>query len=108
MGPKVENMFEQLKSEYDYIIVDTAPVTLVTDTLLISKNADAFIYVVRANYLEKHYLKLPQTLYVEQKLPNMCVLLNDTDTTNGYGYGYGQEIEVKPWYKKVFNFSFLS
>ena len=73
MGSKVENMFEDLKSQYYYIIVDTAPVSLVTDTLLISKNADAFIYVVRANYLEKHYLKLPQTLYLEQKLPNMCV-----------------------------------
>ena len=108
MGSKVEQMFEQLKTQYDYIIVDTAPVTLVTDTLLISKNADAFIYVVRANYLEKNLLKLPQTLYVEQKLPNMSVLLNDTDTTNGYGYGYGQSVIKKPWYKKIFSFSFLS
>ena len=53
-------------------------------------------------------LKIPQTLYKENKLPNMCVLLNDTDTTNGYGYGYGQEIIKKPWYKKIFTFSFLS
>lgn len=108
MSAKVEKLFEQLKLQYDYIIVDTAPVSLVTDTLLISKNADSFIYVVRANYLEKNLLKIPQTLYVEQKLPNMSVLLNDTDTTNGYGYGYGQEIVVKPWYKKVFSFSFLN
>lgn len=107
MSKKVEAMFEQLKSEYDYIVVDTAPVSLVTDTLLISKNADAFVYVVRANYLEKSFLRTPETLYRESKLPNMCVLLNDTDTKSGYGYGYGQEVIEKPWYKKIFNFSFF-
>lgn len=108
MSSKVEKMFEQLKSEYEYIIVDTAPVSLVTDTLLISKNADAFVYVVRANYLEKSMLRTPQTLYQEKKLPNMCVLLNDTITTDGYGYGYGYvEAIKKPWYKKIFSFSFF-
>ena len=100
-------MFEQLKSEYDYIVVDTAPVSLVTDTLLVSKNADAFVYVVRANYLEKSFLRTPETLYREKKLPNMCVLLNDTDTKSGYGYGYGQEEIKKSWYTKIFNFSFF-
>lgn len=107
MSKKVEAMFEQLKSEYDYIVVDTAPVSLVTDTLLISKNADAFVYVVRANYLEKELLRTPESLYRERKLPNMCVLLNDTDTKSGYGYGYGQEEIKKPWYKKIFSFSFF-
>ena len=107
MSKKVDAMFEQLKSEYDYIVVDTAPVSLVTDTLLISKNADAFVYVVRANYLEKSLLRTPETLYRESKLPNMCVLLNDTDTKSGYGYGYGQEVIKKPWYKKLLNFTFM-
>lgn len=107
MSKKVESMFEQFKKEYDYIVVDTAPVSLVTDTLLISKNADTFIYVVRANYLEKALLKTPEALYREDKLPNMCVLLNDTDTINGYGYGYGLEVIEKPWYKKIFSFSFF-
>ncbi|MEO8235949.1 MAG: polysaccharide biosynthesis tyrosine autokinase [Flavobacterium sp.] len=105
MSKKVESMFEQLKAEYDYIVVDTAPVSLVTDTLLISKNADAFVYVVRANYLDKAFLRTPESLYKEGKLPNMCVLLNDTDTKNGYGYGYGQEEVKKPWYNKFFTFS---
>lgn len=105
MGKKVEAMFELLKSEYDYIVVDTAPVSLVTDTLLISKNADTFIYVVRSNYLEKALLKTPEILYREKKLPNMCVLLNDTDSLNGYGYGYGQEVIEIPWYKKILNFN---
>lgn len=109
MSSKVEKMFDQFKEEYDYVIVDTAPVSLVTDTLLIANNAHAFIYVVRANYLHKPMLNLPQALYKDKKLPNMCILLNDTtiESGYGYGYGYGQEPEKKPWYKTLFNFSFL-
>ncbi|SHJ00551.1 GumC family protein [Flavobacterium terrae] len=106
MSKKIELMFEQLKKEYDYIVVDTAPISLVTDTLLISQYADSFIYVVRAKYLEKGLLRIPEALYRDKKLPNMCVLLNDTDTINGYGYGYGYgvEVESKPWYKRFFSF----
>lgn len=107
MSVKLETMFENLKNQYDYIIVDTAPVSLVTDTLLISKFADAFIYVVRANYLEKEMLKISDALYKEKKLPSMCMLLNDTDVTKGYGYGYGygvREEKKKNWYNKLFSF----
>lgn len=104
MNKKVDVMFETLKKQYDYIIVDTAPVSLVTDTLLIAKHADCFVYVVRANVLEKKMLNIPKTLYRENRLPNMCVVLNDTDSTKGYGYGYGYGVHIKeePWYKKIF------
>ena len=103
MSKKVDLAFETLKKQYDYIIVDTAPVSLVTDTLLIAKHADCFIYVARANFLEKRMLAIPNTLFKEKKLPNMCLLLNDTDSTKGYGYGYGYGVKVKkePWYKKI-------
>ena len=110
MNAKINEMFDELKLQYDYIIVDTAPVSLVTDTLLVAKNADAFIYVMRANYLEKGMLQFAETLYKENKLPNMCILLNDTIQTktygygNGYGYGYGYEVDKEveiTWYKKV-------
>lgn len=104
MNKKVETLFETLKNQFDYIIVDTAPVSLVTDTLLVAKHADCFIYVTRANFLEKRMLNIANTLYREQKLPNMCLLLNDTDTTKGYGYGYGygSKKENVSWYKKIF------
>jgi capsular exopolysaccharide synthesis family protein len=104
MSKKVDTLFHTLKTQYDYIIVDTAPVSLVADTLLIAKHADTFIYVARANFLEKRMLNIPNNLYKEQKLPNMCLLLNDTDSTKGYGYGYGygQAVKQKPWYKKGF------
>lgn len=102
MSKKVNVLFDSLKQQYDYIVVDTAPVSLVTDTLLIAKYADCFVYVARANVLEKRMLNIPNTLYKEKKLPNMCMLLNDTDSTKGYGYGYGYgvKVEQKPWYKK--------
>ena len=105
MSRKVDQLFAELKKEYDYIIVDTAPVSLVTDTLLIAKNADTFVYVMRANVLEKRMLAVANTFYKEKKLPNMCIVLNDTDSTKGYGYGYGYGVRVdkKPWYKKFFS-----
>lgn len=111
MGDKVDYLFKTLKSQYDYIIVDTSPVSLVTDTLLLAKYADCFVYIVRANFLEKGMLHIPNTLYVEKKLPNMCMLLNDTNPSKGsygyygyygYGYGYGAVVENKSWFKKLF------
>ncbi|MEN2400547.1 polysaccharide biosynthesis tyrosine autokinase [Flavobacterium sp. MC2016-06] len=103
MGKKVDQLFNELKKEYDYIIVDTAPVSLVTDTLLIAKNADTFVYVMRANVLEKRMLTIANTFYKEKKLPNMCIVLNDTDSTKGYGYGYGYgvKVEKKTWWKRI-------
>lgn len=105
MSKKVDQLFDDLKKEYDYIIVDTAPVSLVTDTILIAKHADTFVYVMRANVLEKRMLSIANTFYREKKLPNMCIVLNDTDSTKGYGYGYGYGVreEKKPWYKRFFS-----
>ncbi len=111
LNQQVDRMFDQLKLEYEYIIVDTAPVSVVTDTLLIAKHADAFIYVMRANYLDKRLLKLAESFYREKKLPNMSIVLNDTIWKKssrygygyGYGYGYAADVEKKPWYKEIFS-----
>lgn len=115
MSDKVNALFEDFRDNYDYIIVDTAPVSLVSDTLIVSKLADTFVYVVRANYLDKFMLNTPIMLYKENKLPNMAFILNDTDITKGYGYGgygyggygyggygYGVTVERVPWYMKLF------
>tara|TARA_R110001632_G_scaffold63318_2_gene151380 strand:+ start:32333 stop:34717 length:2385 start_codon:yes stop_codon:yes gene_type:complete len=108
MTKRIDNLFTIVKQEYDIVIVDTAPVNLVTDTLLIGKYADMFMYVVRANYLDKRLLAVPQELYNEKKLPNMAIVLNDTDPKRSYGYGYGgygygYVVVEKPWYKKIFS-----
>jgi len=108
MTKRTENLFTIVKEEYDYIVVDTAPVNLVTDTLLIAKYADMFMYVARANYLDKRLLAVPQNLYNEKRLPNMAMILNATDPKRSYGYGYGgygygYVVIEKPWYKKIFD-----
>lgn len=110
MNNKVDQLFIQFKKEYDFIIVDTAPVSLVSDTLIVAKYADTFVYVVRANYMDKRLLSTPEILHRENKLPNMAFILNDTEVSKGYGYGgygyggygYGITNEKKPWYKKIF------
>ena len=105
--PRVDELFSIVKDTYDYIVVDTAPVNLVTDTLMISERADLFIYVTRANYLDKRLLAVPENLYAAKRLPNMAMLINGTDSKKGYGYGnygaYGYgHVESKPWWKEIF------
>ena len=109
MSQKLDELFVQLKSDYDFILVDTAPVSLVSDTLIVAKHADTFVYVVRANHLDKRMLNIADSMHREGKLPNMAFLLNDTDVAKGYGYGYGygnygygNVVEKKPWHKNIF------
>lgn len=91
MNERVHTMFEYLKKHYDYIVVDTAPVSLVTDTLLISKLADLTIYVVKENYSDKRLLSIPEKYSKEGRLVNLAVLLNyaSSNMSGAYGYGYG-------------------
>lgn len=89
MNPRIKELFDLLKQQYDYIVVDTAPVGMVTDTLLLNAYADAFVYVVRANYLDKRLLSIAETVFKEKRLSNMAVLINGSDHSKGYGYGYG-------------------
>lgn len=107
MNKKIKDIFAELKTQYDYIIVDTAPVSLVTDTLLVSKYADATIYVVRANKIDKEMLRIPNELYKDKKLNKLSLVLNDSDVTKGYGYGYGygygSKIVEKPFWKRMLN-----
>lgn len=82
-----------LREKYDYIIMDTAPVGLVTDTLQIGKYADVTIFVCRADYTPKSSFGLVNSLSAEEKLPNMCMILNGVDMSKkkyGYYYGYGK------------------
>jgi tyrosine-protein kinase Etk/Wzc len=103
MNKKIIELFDYLKENYEYIIVDTAPVGMVTDTIQISKYADLTMYVIQADHLDKRMLHIPKTLFKENKLHNMALLLNGTDHgkgTYGYGYGYGNK-KKKSWFGKV-------
>lgn len=98
MSDRFEKIIEEVRDKYDYVIVDTAPTLLVTDTLLISQLADTTVYVCRAEYTDKKLLQYPKELYSEGKLKNIAFAINGIKITNfgygskyGYGYGYGQE-----------------
>ena len=82
-----------LREHYDYIILDTAPVGIVSDTLQISRAADLTVYVCRADYTPKSNFVLLNGLADEQKVPNPCVIINGIDMSKrkyGYYYGYGR------------------
>lgn len=83
---------DRLKKEFDYVILDTAPIGMVTDTQLISRVADMSIYVCRAGYTPKAGYLFINELRDHKKLPNLCTIINDVNIKTGkYGYGtYGK------------------
>lgn len=89
----LDHALEILKERFDYIILDTAPIGMVTDTQLIARVADLSVYVCRAGYTHKSDYELINDLKRENKLPNLCTLINAIDMDqrkNGYYYGYGK------------------
>lgn len=101
MSDRVKELFDTVSKEYDYVIVDTAPSMLVTDTLLISQYAGHTIYLTRANYTEKEILNFAKELHEESKLNGMMLVVNDVKQSNfGYGakYGYYGTPKKKKWF----------
>ena len=91
--PSLEKAIQILKEHFDYIILDTAPIGMVTDTRLITRVADLCVYICRADYTRKNEFELIQELESDNRLPRFCVLANGIDMDkrkNGYYYGYGR------------------
>ena len=89
----LDKAIEMLKKNFDYVILDTAPVGMVTDTLLIGRVADLSVYVCRADYTHKNEYTLINELAENNKLPNLCTVINGLDLKRrkyGYYYGYGK------------------
>lgn len=91
---KYEVLIDSLKDKYDYIILDTAPLMLVTDSLLVSEVADVTIYVTRSKHTEKTFIDFANKTIESGKIKNAAFILNDVDKDyfgygNKYGYGYG-------------------
>ncbi len=89
----LHQIIEMLKQQYDYVILDTAPVGLVTDTLQIARYANVNCYVCRADYTPKSNIGLVNGLAEEEKLKNVAIILNGVDMSKkkyGYYYGYGK------------------
>jgi capsular exopolysaccharide synthesis family protein len=103
MTDKMKLLFDKVSEQYDYVIVDTAPSMLVTDTLLFSQYAGHTIYMTRAGYTEKNILNFAKELHANNKLNGMMLVVNDVDQSNfGYGarYGYYGAPEKKSWFKR--------
>jgi tyrosine-protein kinase Etk/Wzc len=89
----LDKAIEILKANFDYVILDTAPIGMVTDTQLIARIADLSVYICRAGYTHKSHYELINELKKDHKLPNLCTLINCIDMDqrkNGYYYGYGK------------------
>lgn len=97
-------LLEELSMRYDYVIVDTAPLMLVTDTFLISDLADATLYVTRSEYTEKDFLDFINNAKEDSKIHNVGLIINDVSKSNfGYGnkYGYGYNNSQKSFFERL-------
>ena len=110
MNDRMEELVDKARLKYDYIIVDTAPSMIVTDTLLISQLADYTLYVTRADFTEKNLLEFPKELKKQGKLKGLAVILNDVDYSKfsygaqygySYGYGYGYGVDKESRWKRL-------
>ena len=97
---KFETLLNDLKQEYDYIVIDTAPTLLVTDTSIISNLADTLLYVTRANYTEKKLIKFIAKIKESLSIKSMGVILNNVGEKQGYGYSYSYN------YKYSYNYGY--
>lgn len=89
----LDQAIEILKKHFDYVLLDTAPIGMVTDTQLIARVADLSVYICRADYTHKSHYELINDLKKDHKLPNICTLINRINMNqrkNGYYYGYGK------------------
>lgn len=101
---RYELLIEQVKPYYDYVILDTAPLMLVTDTFLFAEMADATLYVTRSGYTEKGLIDFANKQIDAKKIKNVAFVLNDVEKSYfGYGnkYGYGYSAQEKTYLEKM-------
>jgi len=105
MSSKFSTLLDEAKALYDYVIIDTAPTILVTDTILISKYADITLYLTRSGYTDTRLLPHIRDIYKQKKLINVGIVINGLDENGinaynyGYGYGYGENQQKKKSWK---------
>jgi capsular exopolysaccharide synthesis family protein len=102
----LETLIEEAKNLYDYIILDTAPVQMISDTLNFSHLADVTVYVTKFNYTDKSAVVQFNKFNKKEQLKNVGFVINQVNMKSAYGYGYNygyqyeEKIKKKPWYKK--------
>lgn len=96
LDPRLDQLMKEVKEHFDVVIMDTAPVGLVSDATNLGRFADCTMYIVRYGYTFRHQIRFIDDLYVQKKLPSLCLVMNDVKTNGGYygggyygrGYGY--------------------
>lgn len=96
-SPRLKALLDQLREEYDYVLIDCPPVEVIADTKIINRHVDLTLFIIRSGLLEREMLPYIQQFYDNQRYHNMAIILNGTDNSSivgirsnfGYGYGYG-------------------
>jgi Mrp family chromosome partitioning ATPase len=108
---RLKQLFDQVKQDFDMVIVDSAPVGMVSDGYVLANYADATLFVVRHNYTFKKQLAMVQNIYLDKKLPHLSLVVNDVKAQVGYGsyqgyvnygyggYGYGYRNDLKQYFE---------
>ena len=109
MTPRMNEVLDDFRKEFDHIIIDSPPVGLVADALLLEEEADQTIVVTRFGFTIKPHVKMLEELYQKRKLPKMGIVLNCVKATRsygygggygyGYGYGYYSDDKKKSWWR---------
>lgn len=100
----MKEFIEKAKKEFDYIIIDTPPVAIVTDALLIAPLVDMYLLVVRQGYTSKNTLELVEDFYKNGSLKNLGIILNDISLTGYYGYGLRYGYSMGSGYSYGYNY----
>jgi capsular exopolysaccharide synthesis family protein len=107
LDEKVEALFDKLKHRFDYVVVDSPPVGLVSDAFIIQQYVEMTAYVCRHNYTKKDQFDFINELNKKNRLKNMYLIVNDINVNSsayysyGYGYGYEDTLERKNWRKRL-------
>jgi tyrosine-protein kinase Etk/Wzc len=91
LDPMLEEMINELKKTYEYIILDTPPIGLLSDALVLMKHSDLNLYVLKANYSKKDFVEIAHHLIEKNNIKSLCFILNSVNAKNipgGYGGGY--------------------
>ena len=89
IGKRTRNLLQRLQKEYDYILIDTPPVGIVSDAIELIKHADSALYVIRQNFSQKGMLKMINEKFEKGEVSNLSIVLNDFNVKSKYGYEYG-------------------
>ncbi|MDR3180584.1 MAG: polysaccharide biosynthesis tyrosine autokinase [Prevotellaceae bacterium] len=101
-GAALPRLFEELKAQYDYIIVDTPPVSLVSDAVILDRHADVTVYIIRQNYTPKDRIKSINDLYETKKLKNFGIVVNGIREEKWHGYYHYYSYGSYKYYGKYY------